>query len=76
MKSRPAALRHSAGGMTSNGHDQMAGQHGNEPTRRAHHRTVSLTHGKQDRTQVSRSPASSPLLPMQLQDGFAWAHAL
>ena len=45
MKSRPAALRHPAGGMTSNGHDQPAGQHGNEPTRRAHHRTVSLTHG-------------------------------
>ena len=46
MKSRPAALRHPAGGMTSNGHDRTAGQHGNEPTRRAHHRTVSLMHGK------------------------------
>jgi len=42
----PAALRHPAGGMTSNGHDQPAGQHGNEPTRRAHHRTVALMHGK------------------------------
>ena len=42
MKSRPAALRHPAGGMTSDGHDHTAGQHGNEPTRRAHHRTVSL----------------------------------
>jgi hypothetical protein len=47
MKSRPAALRHPAGGMTSNGHDRTAGQHGNEPTRRAHHLTVSLMHGKQ-----------------------------
>jgi hypothetical protein len=50
MKSRPAALRHPAGGMTlERPRPQPVGQHGNEPTRRAHHRTVALTHGREQR---------------------------
>ena len=58
MKSRPAALRHPAGGMTSNGHDQTAGSmETSQPAERTN-RTVSLMHGKHQRSSRERMLAT------------------